>query len=124
MPKSSKLIPSESQTQIAYFHWVKLKESQDDRFLAVFAVPNAGARTPRAGARMKAEGLRAGIPDIFCSIPSKGYHGLYIELKKKGGKISPNQITYLDLFTKYNYLCKVCYSLSELIEVTEDYLNG
>jgi|GEM_PF-5137145 len=54
--------------------------------------PNGGRRNKAEAAKLKAMGVRKGIPDLFLPIPRQGYHGLYIETKKiKNGKVSPDQ---------------------------------
>ena len=61
----------------------------------IFAVPNGGHRGASQGAALKAEGVTAGVPDIF--IPA---WLCWIEFKKiKGGTVSPEQknwIAYLE----------------------------
>lgn len=44
-------------------------------------IPNGGARSKATAGRLKAEGVKAGIPDICLPVPKNGYGALYIELK-------------------------------------------
>jgi len=53
-----------------------------------FSVPNGDVRTVQAGARLKAEGLRAGIPDLIFIRFGRVYG---LELKALKGKQSPSQ---------------------------------
>lgn len=58
----------------------------------LFAIPNGGERNVVVAKRMKDEGVRSGIPDLFLAHPTEKAHGLFIELKKpKGGRVSENQ---------------------------------
>lgn len=60
----------------------------------IFAVPNGGARSPATAGRLKAEGVVAGVPDLY--IPA---WSLWVEMKRtKGGSLNPEQkdwIAYL-----------------------------
>ena len=61
----------------------------------VFAIPNGGGRSMAQGASLKAEGVQAGVPDLF--VPA---WNLWIEMKREaGGVVSPMQrdwIQYLE----------------------------
>jgi len=47
----------------------------------LYAVPNGGWRKRTEAARLKGQGVRPGVPDLVLAIPSRGYSGMYIELK-------------------------------------------
>jgi hypothetical protein len=58
----------------------------------IFAIPNGGARSAGTGARLKAEGVSAGVPDLF--VPA---WNLWIEMKnEKGGTISASQRDWIE----------------------------
>ena len=44
-------------------------------------MPNGGHRNKATAGKLKAEGVRAGVPDLMLLYPRHGYHGLVIELK-------------------------------------------
>lgn len=55
--------------------------------ILIFAIPNGEYRDPRTASRLKAEGVTAGVPDLF--IPK---HNLWVEMKRsKGGTVSKEQ---------------------------------
>jgi len=66
------------------------------------AIHNQGHGDAVRGGQAKAEGVRAGVADVFLPVPApqdgwsnKIYSGLYLELKKKeGGKPSPLQLEF------------------------------
>ena len=89
----------------------------------LMAFPLQGARTPRNGARMKAEGMRRGTPDMFLAIARKGTHGLWIEMKSQAGKITPEQNSILHDLGQQDYHSIVCRSSAEAIELIEHYLS-
>jgi len=89
------------------------------------SIPNGGSRgdTARArairGANMKAEGVKAGIPDVFLPFPRSEpdaagrnyrlrYLGFYIEMKKPGGRPSVEQLAFRDYALSVGYQWKLC----------------
>lgn len=104
----------------------------------IHAIPNGGSRgdskESRAinGARLKAEGVKSGIPDIFLPWPVAKWHGLYIEMKKpsekpkregsKGG-LSEKQIKFSNYAERAGYGWAVCYSWKEASEVLKAYIR-
>lgn len=59
-------MPSEHDAQVAIFTWARMSETRLPALQLLFAVPN-GARVSIGHARkLKAEGLKAGVPDICC----------------------------------------------------------
>ena len=91
----------------------------------LFAVPNGGWRGPHpsTGRRLKQEGVRPGVPDIYLDIARGTWHGLRIELKVKGGRLSPAQGAWLDKYTEYGYRAVCCYGWEAAKEEITSYLN-
>lgn len=90
----------------------------------IFAVPNGGGRTPREGAKLKAEGVLAGVPDLFVAVPRGDWHGLFIEMKRtKGGKPSAAQVDIMSRLAAQQYKSIVCYGMEEAWTQFERYYN-
>ena len=88
------------------------------------AIPNGGRRDPLEAKRLKDEGVRAGVPDIFIAEPRGPYHGLYVEMKRiKGSVTSKAQIECMGILEDKGYLCVVCKGFKEAKEVFHEYLN-
>ena len=84
----------------------------------LFAVPNGGARHPAVAAKLKAEGVRRGVPDLFLPLPIPGrYAGLWIEMKAHGGRITQNQDDYLRFLQEVGFMTKICYSAQEAVDM-------
>ena len=78
------------------------------------AIPNGGKRDIRTAAKLKAEGVKPGVPDIFLPVPRGGKHGLYIELKRrKGGTVSAAQEAWIRALMHQGYVCTVCHGADE-----------
>ena len=86
------------------------------------SIPNGGRRDLREAARLKAEGARAGVWDIFFPCPTLDWSGLYIEMKVGKNKLSELQEQFAcDLADKYKF--ELCYSWQEAWAAIERYLG-
>lgn len=102
---------SEHGEQCALIHWYRLVcNSFGLSEQLLFAIPNGGARDQITGAMLKAEGVRAGVPDLFLAVPRGRYHGLFIEMKQsKGGRVSDVQKAIHKLLLEQGYAVEVCH---------------
>lgn len=90
----------------------------------LFAIPNGGHRHPAEAARLKLEGVRAGVPDLFLPVPAGGKHGLFIEMKReKGGRLSPEQKDWLAHLNEQGYRAEVCKGFEAAKAVIQDYFS-
>lgn len=89
----------------------------------LFAIPNGGARTQRYGARLKAEGMRPGVPDLMLAVPRGGHNALFIELKQGKGRLSLNQKAMLKLLEAQGYATAVPYGFEQARAAIENYLG-
>ena len=93
-------VPTEHQEQVLFVQWFR-RTYPDVR---IFAIPNGEARSQSAGARLKAEGVSAGVPDLF--IPA---WNTWIEMKRSdGGRISPKQKDWWDYLSGIDHQVFVC----------------
>lgn len=81
-------------------------------------------KTFRALNSFKASGMVKGESDLFLAIPTDDYHGLFIEMKKEGGKLSVIQAEYLAFMRGLGYQGIVCYSFEEAKAEFEQYLGS
>lgn len=79
----------------------------------LFAIPNGGKRPKGEAGRMKAEGAKSGVPDLFLPIPRGEHHGLFIEMKVEGRKPTKNQERWIDRLRENGYQVEICYSWQE-----------
>ncbi len=110
---------SEHDEQAKLFSWTRYRPE----LRWMFAIPNGGLRSKATAAKMAAEGARAGIWDICLPCPSKGYHGLFLEMKWGKNTLTPAQKEFGDYATQQGYCCKVAYSADEAIKIIDEYLE-
>ena len=132
----------EHDEQVKVFEWASVMSSKMPELKLLFAIPNGafyGGHWSVAN-RMKAEGVKSGVPDIFLPVKKidvglevvvndelseqfgKVWCGLWIEMKAGKNKVSPEQEWWLEQLTKQGYLTRVCYSAEEAISEIEEYL--
>ena len=74
--------------------------------------------------RLKATGLKPGVPDIFLPYGGKVMHGLFIEMKHGAGRVSPSQAVWHKNLRAQGYCVEVCWGALEAIDVITRYLEG
>lgn len=90
----------------------------------MFAVPNGGFRHKITAAKLKAEGVKSGIPDIMLAWPNHRFHGLFIEMKRLvGGRISDEQKNWSERLRVAGYAVHTCKGFEEAKNTIEKYLN-
>ena len=81
-------VPTEADEQIALFEWAALQSGRFPELTLLHHVPNGGSRNKIEAARLRAQGVKSGVPDLCLPVARGGNHGLYIELKRqRGGRI-------------------------------------
>lgn len=85
--------------------------------------PNGGKRNAREAARFKAMGTKAGFPDLFLYYPSKGFHGLALEMKTGTGKQTDNQKLWERKLIENGYSYRLVRSIEEFIEHVRAYIE-
>ncbi|MCM1544793.1 MAG: VRR-NUC domain-containing protein [Ruminococcus sp.] len=114
----------EDEEQALLFEWAELQKGKYPELKAMYHVPNEGKRSAWQGAKMKTEGLKPGVPDICLPVSRGGFHSLYIELKReKGGRLTENQRTWLDMLCKLGHYTACCHGAKEAMKVILWYLN-
>mgnify|MGYP000301316633 CR=1 FL=1 len=116
--------PSESVEQQCLFRWAAFYSGKYPELELLHHIPNGGKRSKAEAARFKAEGVKAGVPDVCLPIPRGGFHGVYIEMKRQGGRVSKEQAKWLYILSKQGYLTAVCYKWENAAEILKDYLDG
>ena len=102
---------TEQQEQIARIKWTQQPSVRGVcpglKFL--FHVPNERSDKIQA-ANLKRMGVKPGVPDLCLTVPAGEYHGLFIEMKKTGGRTSDDQLWWLEHLKENGYATAVCYA--------------
>lgn len=107
----------------ACVEWADLAAGRYPLLRRMIHVPNGGKRSKGEAGKMKAMGVKKGVPDLLLPLPSGGYAGLAVELKAHGGKVTSEQDEWLDCFGQAGWLTGVCYSLQEFIDLAGRFLD-
>jgi hypothetical protein len=120
-----KKIVDEHTEQVNYFKMLNKLIGKYPELILAYAVPNGGLRNKIVAKKLKAEGTKSGVPDIHIPIPSLGYHGLYIEMKKiKGWSVTENQKFWINYLNDLGYKAFVCKGALSAFATTDNYLKG
>jgi hypothetical protein len=121
-------LPSEDDEQIAFAQYLEFRR------IPFYAVPNGGKRVKRKNKKgewyspeaqkLKAMGVQAGVPDVVIVVARGGFHGFYLELKRREKwKIDDKQIEWAKTLTREGYWHQYAYGCEDAIRKTEHYLN-
>ncbi len=114
---------SESEEQSLLFDMTALFSRKYPDLNLLFHIPNGGKRDIRTAVKLRAEGVKPGVPDLFLPVARGKYHGLFVELKVGKNKTSKYQDEWLAKLTEQGYKAIVCYSADKAFTVIEAYLN-
>lgn len=109
----------ESKLQRACVAWFRLQYPE----YVLFAVPNGGYRNAKEAGILKAEGILAGVADLFLMLPVKGYMGMFIEMKYGSGRQSDAQIKFQENSEKLGYKYVVVNSLEGFMKEINYYIK-
>ena len=117
--------PTEEQEQAAVFEWVTLMRNQYPELDLLHHIPNGGYRSKPEAVRFKRIGVKPGVPDLFLPVARCGYHGLFIEMKrKKGGRVTEEQSAWIEALTAQKYCAVVCYGAEDACDKILEYLEN
>lgn len=111
---------TEKQEQEDLFRWASYRPD----LKLMYHVTNEGRRSIQHAMSLKRQGMKPGVPDICLPVSRGRYHALYIELKAKGGRLSPEQREWQrDLLAEGN-CATVCYGFEQAKQTIDWYMRG
>jgi hypothetical protein len=114
---------SEATEQVRVVNWSKAYSIKYPELKLLFHVPNGGSRNRIEAQNLKAQGVKAGVPDLCLPVPHGSYHGLYIELKYSKNKTTELQEWWLAQLAAQDYKTAVCYGADEAMDTIAHYLE-
>jgi hypothetical protein len=114
---------TEHDEQVALFQWAATALKMMPEVGLLHAIPNGGHRHPAVAKRLKAEGVKRGVPDLCLPIPRGPYHGMYIEMKAGENKPTAEQLAWFSALSALGYYTALCYSAERAIEEITFYLG-
>jgi hypothetical protein len=106
---------NEAELQASVFAEIDLRANQDPCWRYIFHCPNGGHRDVRVAAKLKAQGVRRGIPDVLWPIPRGKFVGMAIELKANGNKTTNEQSEWLEWLTANGWFACVIHDDPETV---------
>lgn len=117
-------VPTESVEQQNLFRWAAYQIGRFPELALLYHVPNGGSRKKAEAGCFRAEGVKAGVPDLCLPVARGGYHGLYVELKRlKGSKTSEEQKAWLWSLENQGYFVALCKGWEAAAKVITEYLE-
>ena len=108
-------VPSESAEQIAFVQWFERSYPN----IKIFAIPNGGHRHKATAQRLRMEGVKKGVPDLY--IPALK---LWIEMKRTtGGTLSKEQKEWRDYLQGIGDKWACCKGAQEAVEVVKEMMK-
>ena len=111
---------SEEFIQQAVIRWFERNYPEDA--IALHHSPNGGARSLKTGVKMKLAGTRRGFPDLLFPQRRGEFAGLALELKAEGGRISPEQLGWLDFFAREGWHACVAVGRDAALDTLKAYM--
>ncbi|MDQ7835495.1 MAG: VRR-NUC domain-containing protein [Humidesulfovibrio sp.] len=116
--------PSEHKEQVALMQWVGWMTPRWPELELLFAIPNGGDRDEVVAAKLKAEGVKKGVPDLMLPVARGEYHGLFVEMKRQeGGREKPEQKEWREKLLAQGYQAVVCRGLGEAMRAISEYMD-
>lgn len=116
--------PTEEQEQKAVFSWAEWMSNRIPELELLFHIPNGGLRSKTEAMRFKAAGVKPGVLDLMLPVARSGYHGLFIEMKRKyGGRLSADQKDWIRKLDEQGYLAVTAHGFEEACDYIEEYFR-
>jgi hypothetical protein len=115
------MLKKEQIEHINIVNWFKHKYPELEEDFHHFA--NERKCTPMQGQILKRMGVKKGVSDFFLAIPTREHAGLWIELKVDKGKLSSEQIEFINRKNQRGYCAMAVWGKEAAKEMILNYLK-
>lgn len=130
VPKAAKPASRRGKREAEGDEQVELLDEFRARFPDVGAllihIPNGGSRKNAfEGWRLKQQGVRAGVSDLFLPVARGGFFGLWIEFKAappNDAPVSDKQKEWVELMRAQGYQAAICLGVAAAMAVLVEYM--
>ena len=125
-PKSTRAKPVDREGLEQAALMAELRARMPEVADLIYHVPNGGHRVKAVAAKLKAQGVKPGIPDLVLPMARGGFFGLYIEFKAtppNDAAISSSQHERIRKLNAQGYLAVVCRGHFDTMEQVRAYLR-
>ncbi|WP_045158298.1 VRR-NUC domain-containing protein [Stutzerimonas stutzeri] len=113
----------EGREQQMLVRWMELQHRA--AYAVTWHTPNGGARDKATAGKLKAQGVKAGVPDLQLAVARGGFFGLFIEFKAtppNDAAVSETQKAMLSRLQEQGYRAVVCRGINEAMAEINAYL--
>lgn len=116
----------EEQQQTLFFDYCREMARVKDHpaYSLTFHIGNERKASIQRRMAMKRAGVRKGVPDICVPVANSKFNCLFIEMKVKPNKLSPEQAEFLRHLNACGNYAVVAWSGEEAIDILEKYINN
>jgi hypothetical protein len=106
----------EHKLQVSICRYLDLAEK-----FPFFAIPNGGQRHYLVAVKLKMEGVKRGVADMFWMISNDNWKGIFVEVKTPKGVKSEYQREFQKVAIANGYFYAVVRSIADCIELLEKF---
>ena len=108
-PSLLDVVPTEHAEQVRLMQMVDHASAKHPRLAYLFAIPNGGHRRKGVAGKLRAEGVKPGVPDLMLPVARMDFYGLFVEMKRRGGgQTSAAQARWHRILRAQGYCVMVC----------------
>ena len=115
---------AEEIQMMVFFDYCRAMSHMHPAYGMAFHIPNERKASIQRRVALKRAGLKKGVPDICVPVPNEKYHALYIEMKVKPNKPSPEQLELLSQLNSQGNYAILCWSASAAMEILDNYIGN